>query len=944
MTISIAPFRLHVFMRVGLAAALCASLGATMAADSKASRYYEDALGRYEKQDLPGAIIQLKNALQIDRTMLPVQVLLGKALLANGEVAAAEVAFEDALGMGVNRAEIVVPLAQAFLAQGKHQLLLTRPVFAVAGLAPSAQVQLLLLRSSAASDLGDVRGALKALGDARAIDPRSADPWIAEVPVRIRARQYAEAANALDRAQALAPQAIEMHYQRGALAHVQGQLEAALAAYDQVATRDPKHVEARVARAGIYVDQRRFPDAARDLAELQTLLPKEPRAAYLRALLAERNGKKAEAQAALRQVTDLLDAAPPDIVQFRPQLLLLNGLAHYALGEKAKAKPYLEALQRVQGATGASKLLAQIHLQEGSIERAISVLEAYLKIEPADGQAMTLLASSLMAQGRNARAISLMQEALRTRDTVDFRTTLGVGLLRSGQAGTAMGEFETAYRKDPTKTQAGVAVAVLHMRNRQPAKAAVIAQDLVKRYPDNAGFQDLLGMALAQTGQIPQAKAAFERAIAIDSTWAAPQLHLVRVQIAQKEFDAAATRLAALVKADDKNVDVLLELAVLATQRGADDEALRWLERANGHAGRQELRPGLALVDLHLRKGRAAQAMEAARNLSPKAPDDVQVSLAYGRAQLANGDPVGARTSFTTAARSAGDAPGMQVQIATLQMGVDNLDGVAYGLERALAAEANFLPALAMAVDLDLRRGDLDKAEQRARQIAQQHPKLAVGHTLQADVALAKGQSSVATDAYRRAHQAQPSSDTMSRLFAQLWAQDGGKSSTRLAEDWLRQRPEDARVRRSLADGYASTGQFVAARGAYETLLKTSPNDAGVLNNLSNVLHRLKDPGALAMAERTVAQAPTDAHALDTLGWVLFQTGDTPSRDRALQLLRDARLREPGSADIRYHLAVVLAQSGRKTEARGEVAEALKAGLSAEYEADAQRLATTLRD
>ena len=76
-----------------------------------------------------------------------------------------------------------------------------------------------------------------------------------------------------------------------------------------------------------------------------------------------------------------------------------------ALGEKAKAKPYLEALQRVQGATGASKLLAQIHLQEGSIERAISVLEAYLKIEPADGQAMTLLASSLMAQGRNARAM-----------------------------------------------------------------------------------------------------------------------------------------------------------------------------------------------------------------------------------------------------------------------------------------------------------------------------------------------------------------------------------------------------------------------------------------------------------------------------------------------------------------------------------------------------------
>lgn len=34
-----------------------------MAADDKASKYYEDALVRYETKDLAGAIIQLKNDL-----------------------------------------------------------------------------------------------------------------------------------------------------------------------------------------------------------------------------------------------------------------------------------------------------------------------------------------------------------------------------------------------------------------------------------------------------------------------------------------------------------------------------------------------------------------------------------------------------------------------------------------------------------------------------------------------------------------------------------------------------------------------------------------------------------------------------------------------------------------------------------------------------------------
>src|SRR5438105_14935143 len=89
------------------------------APEGAAARFYEDALARYERQDLAGAIVQLKNALQIDKNMLPVQVLLGKALLQNGEAIPAEVALTEALRLGVSRAEVVLPLMQAHLAQGK---------------------------------------------------------------------------------------------------------------------------------------------------------------------------------------------------------------------------------------------------------------------------------------------------------------------------------------------------------------------------------------------------------------------------------------------------------------------------------------------------------------------------------------------------------------------------------------------------------------------------------------------------------------------------------------------------------------------------------------------------------------------------------------------------------------------------------------------------------
>ena len=48
-------------------ALLAATVGGAHAADGKASKYYEDGLVRFEKKDMPGAIIQLKNALQIDK-------------------------------------------------------------------------------------------------------------------------------------------------------------------------------------------------------------------------------------------------------------------------------------------------------------------------------------------------------------------------------------------------------------------------------------------------------------------------------------------------------------------------------------------------------------------------------------------------------------------------------------------------------------------------------------------------------------------------------------------------------------------------------------------------------------------------------------------------------------------------------------------------------------
>ena len=930
-------FRLYL---APLLMSLLSSGPVAMAADAKASKYYEDALIRYEKKDLDGAVIQLKNALQIDKSMLPVQMLLGKALLQSGDVVAAEVAFLEAIRLGVNRAEVVIPLGQAYMAQGKHKLIFEQATFNVAGLPAAVQLQLQLLRASASADLGDLRNAMKAVEEARAIDSRSPAVWLAEVPIRIRARQFKEATVAVDRALGLAPDSAEAWYQKGSVSHVSGDLQGTLVAYERAIKSQPGHIEARVARAGLLLDLGRATDAEVDVTELSRTAPGEPRAAYLRALLAERSGKPEEAQAALKEVTDLIDPVPIDFIRYRIQLLMLNGLAHFGLNEREKAKQYLEIFQRQQGNTPASKLLAQIYIGDSNVDRAIEVLESYLKANPADGQAMTLLGSAVLSKGQSAKATALMQQALKTKDNPAYRTVLGLSLIQSGQGGTGVAELEAAYKQDATQTQAGVALVGLYLRSGRVIKAVTVAESLVKQQPNNPNFFNVLGMAKGQAGDRPGAKAAFEHAVKLNDAFIAPKINLARLEIANKAYDAAASRLAAILKANEKNTEAMGELAVLSERRGQPAEAQRWLEKANDLAGPKEVQWGLALSDLHLRHDRPAQALESIKKVSGKLPNDLGVLLAYAKAQIAIRDLAGGKSTLTNATRVADYNPTSQVQIALLQLSANNVPGAAYSLEKALSTQPDFLPAQALMTEVELRQGDAAKAEKRARDIVVKHPKRAIGHSLLGDIAVARNQPSVAQDAYRRAHQLEPSPETLLRLFGAMGSQDSGKPALQLAEGWMKVHPNDARTQRALANGYARTGNYVAAKKAYEGLLKITPDDGAALNNLANVLLRLKDPAAITVAEQAVAKFPGNAAAIDTLGWALFQGGQT---DRALQLLRDARLRDPSHPEIRFHLATVLAQTGRKTEAREELESILKGGQNFESAAEATVLLKTLK-
>ena len=885
---------------------------AQQAGDAATSRYYEDALSRFKRDDMAGAIIQLKNALKIDNQLLPVQLLLGKALLAQGEVVAAEVAFNDALRLGVDRSAVVVPLARAVVGQAKPDLLLSDPRFEDADLPVEIRAQILILKAEAAADLGEARQALKLVEEARGLAPESADSWLTEVPMRVRARQFKEAVAAAEQAMRLDPASADALYLRGSIVHARGDHAGALAWYAKALQLDPAHADSLIARAGLWVDARKDTEALRDLAALAKSDPKDPRAAYLRALVLERKGDTQAAKAELNGVVNQLDPVPMAFMRYRPQLLLLGGLAHHALGRLEKALPYLEAVQRQQPGSPASKLLAQIHLSQGRLDRAIDALDSYLAAYPGDSQAVFLLASAHLSQGRHARAAELMKDALRNSDAPALRGVLGLSLLAGGQFDKAVAELEKSVARDPGQVQAGAALVGIYVHTGQAAKAARVADALVAANPRNPGLQSLKGTAQAALGKTKAAREAFAAALKLDPAFLEPKVRLAGLDLDARQFDAAMVRLNEVLAADPANIDAMLMLAGAFRRSGRLDDAQRWIEKADDMAGPDNVQPGIMLVEFLLARQRPELAKAALARVDNRRPDDLSVMTLSARVLLANDDAPAARSVLDRASALAGVLAPRLVQIAQLQLEADDLKGAAHSIGKVLDDRPDFLPAQALMADIDLRQGQPAKAEQRARQIIKQHPKLGLGYALLGDVAAARGQRPAAVEAYRKAHQIERSSDSLLRLFLAQSAV-APAAAHRLASDWLKTRPADLAVRRAQARSLARAGDMKGARAAFEALVKQAPNDAEALNNLANVLMIAKDPGALAMAERALAQAPEAPHVLGTAGWAAYHAGNN---DRALQLLREARLRDPDNGETRFFLATVLAAKGRGAEAR----------------------------
>lgn len=917
-------------LRIIFAAAL---IGGNVTGCSKAEdpqTLIADAKRYEEKGDHNAAIIQLKNALQKNPDDAEARYFLGTIYNKTGDSASAEKELRKALSLGMSPVRVVPDLGQALFGMGQFQQVLDETAKLPEDKTSS---DILTLRGNASLALGKIEEAKDRFEQALQITPNFPGALIGLGKYSLFKRDMNATVRFSEQAVSSNRNNADAWLFKGDVLRLQGKLEPALAAYDQVVKLKPDSSPAYLNKAIIEIGAKKFDAAKADIAAARKLSPSGLMVFYTQALLDFNQGNPAGALESLQQV---LRSVPDHLPS-----MLLAGAVQIALGSPIQAEEHLKRyLEKDPENLYARKLLGSVLLKNRRTQQALAVLNPALRSTNQDPELFALAGESYMQAKDFAKATEYFEKASKIAPkSAMFHTALSMSRLGQGDSGRAIAELEKATEVDPKSSQAAILLIMTHMRLNEFDKALAAAVAFEKDHPDNPLVKNLKGGAYLAKKDVANARASFEKALAIQPDYFPAMANLAQLDLQEKKPEAAKKRLEAFLEKNQKNVQAMNALSNLALSQGQNKEATAWLERAS-RENPEALQPSLRLGAHYIRVGEKEKSLALVKKLRGAYPNDPDVLQLLAQAQFANNDRNGALESYTKLALARPDSAVVQFRLASLHQTMNNPSAASEALKKALTIKPDYLDAQLAMVALESRQRNYEKALALARQIQKQHQKLPVGYVAEGDLLLRQKNPMLAAKAYEHAFTIQRNPAYLVKLHNALTQAGKGDEATPRLIQWLKEHPDDTSTRMYLAEVYLADNRNKSAADQYQLVLRQNPDHVPALNNLATTYQKEQDPRALEYAERAHKLAPENAAILDTLGWIWVERGHAA---KGLPLLEKAASLAPRTGDIRYHLASGLARSGNTVRARKELEQLLGAGSNFSSREEARRLLKQLQ-
>jgi tetratricopeptide (TPR) repeat protein len=605
----------------------------------------------------------------------------------------------------------------------------------------------------------------------------------------------------------------------------------------------------------------------RGLAALEEGQPRTARIEFMNAIKADPgNGKIRLAQAETYLLLGDGVAAEAEIARARQggvpladthhlmaHALQLQDRGEQALAEAAKAAPGHRAY--------AARIRGRIHMAAKDVAAAALAFNDAIAAAPDDAEVWTDVARFRRSTGELGQAVGAADKAVALNPKSVEALTL---------------------RAEVTRSQYGLAASIPWFD-----RALEIDPDNVIALAERAATLGDLGRMkamLADTRKILSLNAKNPMAFYLQAMLAARA----------RKYDLARSLYQKTNGALDDEPAGMLLAAAIEYETGNPSQAIARLGRLvamqpDNHKARR------LLAAAQWRRGDAAATIETLRPVADRADADAYVLTLFGRALERQGDKAAAAVYLARAAQPAARNPA-----ALLSQPVDDTKLAA--MRREADARPNDATLQVPLIRALLARGVGGEALQRARQLQARNPGAPDAHLLVGDALGIHGNFAAAAEEYRKAANITFTETVAMRLVEALRNAGNSGGAAKVLELFLQQNPQNVPAQLLAANNYLQSGRWDGAIAIYERLrLRIGDRDATVLNNLAWAYAETGNfERAVPLARRAWALDKRNPATADTLGWILFKSGE--NKAEGLALLQQAARGAPTDADIRKHL------------------------------------------
>lgn len=886
-------------------------LWGSIAGAGEADDYVASARGYFEKGELASAAIELQNALREDADHVPSHLLLGRIYLYLEDGPLAETEFRRARSLGAAPADWEVELAKAYLLQDNPDAVLNELSLEGAR-EPAQQARVMAALARAQLKIGNEGEARDLLEEANLVSAYQDEVELARAEYYLQREDLPRALQVLNALLERSAGSFEAIALRGQVQYRMGNLRGARRDLDEAIEKNPQNTLARIARATINIEEKKFGQAHKDIRFLNKRYPGNPTGLYLESLLSFKQDKLERAR---DLATKLLDKDPRNL-----RGMVLHGVSSFRLGDAERAIEYLKRAQsQDRDDPKLKKMLATLYLKQRNPSDVLNVL-GYRAEQSEDVGILVLLGNAYAMKGDQDRANRVFARAVALApNKAALRTQSGITLMMSGfeQKGLELIESAVEMGGDSATPDRILAQGHLQMKNYEQAIAA--SKGVEQKRPDDPTSYNLTGVIMLAKGDREGAEARFRKALEVDPEYLNAYVQLARVEIDRQDFSAAKAHFQSALDKDPGHFDALIGMMSITAHEGGLEATSNYYARLReSHPG--AIQPHLLMARFLLDNGDLDQAGRILEDLAIKHVDNPSVLAMLAPTQLRRGLPDLAAGTYEKLAQLQPESASVQNDLGRAYLKAGNRPSARRALQKALSLEPGHLEALSALAALELQSGDARQALALSGRLVEEHPSEQGALRLRASILARLSMGAEAIQTLEQAYAVAPSAAVLRDLSDLLSANGQAHQAAPRLKAWLDTHPGDWATRLKYAQVQHQLGDPAAAN-AYRQVLEVQPDNLVALNNLAWLVDAENNPDALRFASSAARLAPANPQVADTLGWMLFRYGD---REQALKVLQDAHSAAPGDPDIRFHLASVLLSFERPDDARPLLRELLR--------------------